>query len=72
MTTQAATVRTRRGQTISLTLDGSEALYFVRSGVLMVDVTLPDDLRQVVGLLYPATCCVPASRRRTPPPIFRR
>jgi CRP/FNR family transcriptional regulator, anaerobic regulatory protein len=53
VTTQAATVRTRRGQTISLTLDGSEALYFVRSGVLMVDVTLPDDLRQVVGLLYP-------------------
>jgi CRP/FNR family transcriptional regulator len=50
---QAATVRTRRGQTIALTLDGSEALYFVRSGALMVDVTLPDDLRQVIGLLYP-------------------
>ena len=48
-----ATVRTRRGQTIALTLDGSEALYFVRSGALMVDVTLPDDLRQVIGLLYP-------------------
>lgn len=50
---QAATVRARRGQTISLTLDGNEALFFVRSGVLMVDITLPDDLRQVIGLLYP-------------------
>ena len=49
----AATVRTRRGQTISLTLEGSETLFIVRSGALMVDVTLPDDLRQVVGLLYP-------------------
>ena len=49
----AAIVRTRRGQTISLTLEGNEALFIVRSGVLMVDVTLPDDLRQVVALLYP-------------------
>ena len=49
----AAIVRTRRGQTISLTLEGNEALFIVQSGALMVDVTLPEDLRQVVGLLYP-------------------
>jgi CRP/FNR family transcriptional regulator len=48
-----ATVRTRRGQTICPTLDGREALFIVRAGALMVDVTLPDDLRQVIGLLYP-------------------
>jgi CRP/FNR family transcriptional regulator, anaerobic regulatory protein len=50
---QAATVRTRRGQTIALTFDGGEAVFVVRSGILMITVTLPQGLRQVVALYYP-------------------
>lgn len=48
-----ATVRTRRGQTIALAFDGCEALFVVRSGALMLTVTLPHGSRQVVTLLYP-------------------
>ena len=48
-----AAVRTRRGQTIALAFDGSEAVFVVRSGALMLTVTLPHGLRQVVTLLYP-------------------
>lgn len=47
-----ATVRTRRGQTIALAFDGSEAVFVVRSGALMLTVTLPHGLRQVITLLY--------------------
>lgn len=50
---QGAIVRTRRGQSLPLTLDGSETVFVVRAGALMLRVTLPGDLRQVVGLLYP-------------------
>lgn len=50
---QSATVRTRRGQAIALTFDGGEAAFVVRSGILMLTVTLPEDLRQVVALYYP-------------------
>ena len=46
-------VRTRRGQTIALAFDGGEALFVVLSGALMLHVTLPRDLRQVVALFYP-------------------
>jgi len=53
LTANAATVRTRRGQTVALTVDDSEAVYIVRSGVLMLQVTLPHGLRQVIALLYP-------------------
>jgi len=49
----AAAVRTRRGQTVALAVDGSEAVYIVRSGALMLHVTLPHGLRQVIALLYP-------------------
>lgn len=48
-----ATVRTRRGQTIALAFDGSEAVFVVRSGALMLHLTLPHGLRQVITLLYP-------------------
>lgn len=53
LTTHAASFRTRRGRTIALTFDGSEGVFFVRSGALMLHVTLPHGLRQVVTLLYP-------------------
>lgn len=50
---QGAVVRTRRGQSLPLALDGDETVFVVRSGALMLRVTLPGDLRQVVTLLYP-------------------
>lgn len=50
---QAAVVRTRRGQSLPLTLDGDETVFVVRTGALMLRVTLPQDLHQVVTLLYP-------------------
>lgn len=53
LTAQATSVRTRRGQTLALALDGKETVFFVRSGVLKLHVTLPHGLRQLVTLLYP-------------------
>ncbi|MGK2923450.1 MAG: hypothetical protein ACSLE4_11820, partial [Methyloceanibacter sp.] len=50
---QGAMVRTRRGQSLPLSLDGDETVFVVRAGALMLRVTLPHDLRQVVTLLYP-------------------
>ena len=48
-----AVVRTRRGQSVSLSVDGAETVYVVRTGTLMLRVAFPEDLRQVVTLLYP-------------------
>lgn len=50
---QGAMVRTRRGQSLPLSLDGEETVFVIRTGALMLRVTLPHDLRQVVTLLYP-------------------
>ena len=50
---QGAVVRTRRGQSLALAIDGSEAVFVVRAGALMLRVTLPPGLRQVVAILYP-------------------
>ena len=49
----SATVRTRRGQSLSLCVEGAETVYVVRSGVLIVRVAFPEGMRQVVMLLYP-------------------
>jgi len=49
----AATLRTRRGQSVALSFEGSEAAFVVRSGALMLHVTLPGGLRQVIALYYP-------------------
>jgi len=49
----SAMVRTRRGQSLSLSLDGAETVYVVSSGSLMLRITLPQGVRQVVTLLYP-------------------
>jgi CRP/FNR family transcriptional regulator, anaerobic regulatory protein len=49
----AATLRTRRGQSVALSFEGSEAAFVVRSGALMLHVTLPGGLRQVTALYYP-------------------
>src|SRR5665811_44325 len=48
-----AVVRTRRGQTLPLSIDGREAVFVVRTGALMLHVTLPHGLRQVVSVLHP-------------------
>ena len=48
-----ALIRTRRGQSLSLAVDAAETLYIVRSGTLMLRVTLPEGVRQVVTLFHP-------------------
>ncbi|HUW73835.1 MAG TPA: Crp/Fnr family transcriptional regulator [Methyloceanibacter sp.] len=48
-----AVVRTRRGQTLPLSIDASEAVFVVRSGALMLHLTVPQGLRQVVSVLQP-------------------
>lgn len=53
LATQATRLRVRRGQNVVLTLDGGEAAFIVRSGALMLHVTMPDTPRQVVATLFP-------------------
>jgi len=48
---QASKLRLRRGQTVALSLDGSETAFLIRSGALVLDLTLPGTPRQVVDLL---------------------
>jgi CRP/FNR family transcriptional regulator len=50
---QATSLRTRPGQKLTLALDGSETAFIVRSGVLMLQVTLPGSARQVTGIFFP-------------------
>jgi CRP/FNR family transcriptional regulator len=50
---QASKLRLRRGQTVALSLDGRETAFIVRSGALVLDLTLPGTGRQVVDLLLP-------------------
>ena len=49
---QAAILRTRRGQTLALSFDGGETAFIVRAGVLTLQLTLPDSSRQIVALLF--------------------
>ena len=49
----ATTIRTRRGQSLPLGLDGGETVFIVRSGVLMLELALPAGARQIAGLYYP-------------------
>jgi CRP/FNR family transcriptional regulator len=51
--TQASKLRLRRGQTVALSPDGRETAFIVRSGALVLDLTLPGTARQVVDLLLP-------------------
>jgi CRP/FNR family transcriptional regulator, anaerobic regulatory protein len=48
-----ATIRTRRGQNVTLMAEGGEAAFIVRTGVLTVSVTMPGTSRQVVAILFP-------------------
>jgi CRP/FNR family transcriptional regulator, anaerobic regulatory protein len=48
-----AVVRTRRGQTLPLSIDGRESVFVIRSGAVILHVTLPRDLRQVVSVFHP-------------------
>jgi CRP/FNR family transcriptional regulator len=50
---QASKLRLRRGQTVAPSLDGRETAFIVRSGALVLDLTLPGTARQVVDLLLP-------------------
>jgi len=49
---QAAILRTRRGQTLALAFDGGATAFIVRAGVLTLQLTLPDSSRQIVALLF--------------------
>lgn len=48
----AATLRTRRGQVLGLTLEGGETAFFVRAGILTLNVTMPGMSRQIATLLF--------------------
>ncbi len=49
----AATIRTRRGQNVALTVEGSDAAFIVRTGTLTLSVAMPGTARQVVAILFP-------------------
>lgn len=49
----ATTLRTRRGQVLALAVDRGETVFIVRTGVLILQVTLPSSARQVAALLFP-------------------
>jgi CRP/FNR family transcriptional regulator len=49
----ASKIRTRKGQSIGLTLDGHEAAYIVRAGALMLQVASGATPRQVAAFLLP-------------------
>ena len=51
--THAATIRTRRGQNVALTVECSEAAFIVHAGTLILNVTMPGTSRQVVAILFP-------------------
>ncbi len=53
LSSHVATIRTRRGQNVALMVEGSEAAFIVRSGVLTLNVTMPGTSRQVVAILFP-------------------
>ena len=49
----ASKIRTRKGQSIGLTLDGHEAAYIVHAGALMLQVAAAATPRQVAAFLLP-------------------
>lgn len=51
--THAATIRTRRGQNVALTVECSEAAFIVHAGTLILNVTMPWTSCQVVAILFP-------------------
>jgi CRP/FNR family transcriptional regulator len=51
--TQASKLHLRRGQTVALSPDARETAFIVRSGALVLDLTLPGTARQVVDLHLP-------------------
>jgi CRP/FNR family transcriptional regulator len=51
--THATVLRTRRGHALALTGESGEMAFFVRSGALVLHITLPDSARQVAAFLFP-------------------
>jgi CRP/FNR family transcriptional regulator len=49
----ASTIRTRHRQSITLRVEGSDAVFIVRAGTLTLNVTMPGTTRQVVAILFP-------------------
>jgi CRP/FNR family transcriptional regulator, anaerobic regulatory protein len=51
--THATTIRTRRGQSLPLGLDGGETVFIVRAGVVTLEAALPTGARQIASIFYP-------------------
>jgi CRP/FNR family transcriptional regulator len=49
----ATVLRPRRGHALALTGESGEMAFFVRSGALVLRITLPESARQVAALLFP-------------------
>ena len=49
----ATLLRPRRGHALSLTGESGEMAFFVRSGALVLHITLPNTARQVAAFLFP-------------------
>jgi CRP/FNR family transcriptional regulator len=49
----ATVLRPRRGHALALTTESGEMAFFVRSGALVLHITLPNAARQVAALLFP-------------------
>ena len=50
---QATSLRTRRGQTLALAIDGGETAFIVREGLFTLQVALPNSAWQVTGIFFP-------------------
>jgi CRP/FNR family transcriptional regulator len=50
---KAASVHTRRGQTLTLERDGGDTAFIVRAGLLILQVTFPGLSRQIAGIYFP-------------------
>ena len=53
LVSHATVLRTRRGQALALGPQDGEMAFIVRSGVLMLHITLPHSTRQVAALVFP-------------------
>jgi CRP/FNR family transcriptional regulator len=53
LSSHATILRPRRGHALALTGEGGELAFFVRSGALVLHITLPNSARQVAALLFP-------------------
>jgi CRP/FNR family transcriptional regulator len=49
----ASRLRVRRGQSLGLAAEGEEPVFILRTGALLLQLTLPGTQRQVIAMLFP-------------------